>query len=206
MLNKKILVLSLGLILLLFLMLAIAGPAMAEYGLEETAKAASLDTYGKDLPKLIGNVIGAILSLVAVIFFALMIYGGFMWMTALGKDEQAKKALETIVAAVIGLIIILAAYAITQFVFGAVGSGGGGGKEPPKSCKTAAEDCEDGEDCTDGKCVKLGENGTSIYCYDPDTNDCYSESGDECITDTGEIKFTNMNDCLKKKDDNTEGE
>ena len=155
MLNKKILVLSLGLILLLFLMLAIAGPAMAEYGLEETAKAASLDTYGKDLPKLIGNVIGAILSLVAVIFFALMIYGGFMWMTALGKDEQAKKALETIVAAVIGLIIILAAYAITQFVFGAVGSsggGGGGGGNPPGTLSCYKQ--------TDNTCLSLEKNVT----------------------------------------------
>ena len=37
-------------------------------------------------------------------------------MTAAGKEEQIKKAKDTLVKAVIGLIIILTAYAVTNFV------------------------------------------------------------------------------------------
>ncbi len=99
--------------------------AQDNYGLDATAGAA----YGADklktdtdLPSTAGKVIGTLLSLIGVIFFGLMIYGGFMWMTARGNEEQAKKALDTIIAAVIGLVIILAAYAITNFVFKSVSS------------------------------------------------------------------------------------
>jgi hypothetical protein len=46
----------------------------------------------------------------------LMIYGGYNWMTAAGDEQKIDKAKDTIRAAMIGLIIIIAAYAISIFV------------------------------------------------------------------------------------------
>lgn len=97
-----------------------------QYGLTATADEAGLSQQ-TDIPSIIGNVIGAGLSLVSVLFFILMIYGGIRWMLSRGKEDEAKKALDTIVAAIIGIIIVLASYAITTFVFKSVGSQGGGG-------------------------------------------------------------------------------
>lgn len=102
-----------------------------DYGLTDAAQGAGLAGI-TDVPKLIGQIIGTALSLIGVIFFALMIYGGFLWMTARGNAEDEKKALNTIFGAVIGIIIILSAYALTTFVFkslggGLAGTGGGGG-------------------------------------------------------------------------------
>lgn len=96
------------------------------YGLKTTAGAAGLQN---DTPVtvLLGNVIGTALSLISVIFFALMIYGGFRWMLSRGNADEATKALDTIIAAIIGIIIVLASYAITNFVFSSLGTGGGGG-------------------------------------------------------------------------------
>lgn len=68
----------------------------------------------------VGNIVGAILSFVGVIFLLLMIYGGLMWMTARGNEEQVQKARSTIVAAIIGLVVVMAAYAITSFIGGAL--------------------------------------------------------------------------------------
>jgi len=69
----------------------------------------------------IGDIIAAIiqagLGLLAAIFVVLMIMAGFQWMTAGGNEQQTKKAQDTIKTAVIGLVIVLAAYAITYFVF-----------------------------------------------------------------------------------------
>jgi len=164
--NKKVFLLSFLLVLLVFSFLVLAAPAFAKYGLDETAKAAKLDIYSTSLPTLIGNVIGAILSLVAVIFFGLMIYGGFMWMTAHGKEEQSKSALETIMAAVIGIIIVLGAYAITSFVFKSVGPPADSGKTNVPELDTCEEsaDCEYNEECIEGKCVESfpGEEGCCI--------------------------------------------
>lgn len=96
------------------------------YGLEATAQRAGLTKYGNDVPTLAGSVIGTALSLISVVFFILMVYGGFLWMTAHGKEDQVKKAQETIIAAVIGIIVVLASYAITNFVFSSVSSGSAG--------------------------------------------------------------------------------
>jgi len=106
-----------------------------DYGLEETAGAAELKTIDT-VPKLIGNVIGTALSLIAVLFFGLMIFGGFLWMTAHGKEEQETKARDLIIAAVIGVIIVLASYAITKFVFKSVEDDGG------KPTKKLNEECQ----------------------------------------------------------------
>ncbi len=64
----------------------------------------------------IGLVIRMALSLLGVIFLSLMLYAGFLWMTARGNDQQVEKAIKTIRQAVIGLIIVTSAYSITAFV------------------------------------------------------------------------------------------
>jgi len=51
-----------------------------------------------------------------VIFLILAIYGGFKWMTAAGNEESVEKAKKTITNAILGLVIVLAAYAIVKFI------------------------------------------------------------------------------------------
>ena len=75
-----------------------------------------------DLPTAISTVIKAVLSLVGTIFLALTIYAGILWMTAQGEEEKAKKARDIITMAVIGLVIIMSAYAITYFVTSKLGA------------------------------------------------------------------------------------
>ena len=70
-----------------------------------------------DLLTVVRTVIVVILSLLAVIFLFLLIYAGFKWMTAAGDADDIKKAKATIKTAIIGLVIILASYGITYFIF-----------------------------------------------------------------------------------------
>ena len=89
-----------------------------ETGLDATGQ----EAYGEliddqDLGGYIGSrVITPLLSLVGLIFLLLMIYAGFLWMTAGGNSDQVDKAKKFIVNGVIGLIITLTAYAISNFV------------------------------------------------------------------------------------------
>ncbi len=66
--------------------------------------------------KIANGVILVFFSIMGLVFTALMIYGGWNWMTAMGEEEKVTKAKDTIVAALIGIIILIAAYAITTFV------------------------------------------------------------------------------------------
>lgn len=85
------------------------------FGLDETAKEAGLKT-SSTLTTRSGQIIGSLLSLVGAIFLILMIYGGIMWMTAAGNDKQVLTAKSIITRAVIGLVVIFSAYAITAFL------------------------------------------------------------------------------------------
>ncbi|GEM_PF-570540 len=128
-----------------------------KYGLDATAKAADLNTTD-NLPTIVGNIIGTALSIVSVVFFILMIFAGFLWMTAHGKEDQEKKARDTIFAAIIGIIIILAAYAITNLVFSSVkagsGGGGGGGSATPTQTASGNQTKKTDDACLDlnGEC------------------------------------------------------
>ena len=64
----------------------------------------------------VSGIIRILLSFLGVIFVVLIIYAGFMWMTAAGNDEKISKSKKIMAAATIGLAIVLAAYAITYFV------------------------------------------------------------------------------------------
>lgn len=66
-------------------------------------------------------IVSAVLSLLGIIFLVMIIIGGFNWMTAAGSEDKVTKAKATLFRGIIGLFIVVAAYAITAFVFGAIG-------------------------------------------------------------------------------------
>lgn len=87
-------------------------------GLDTTSGQAGYSTTSKtaSLELIIAPVIQIVLSLVGVIFLVLMIYAGITWMTAAGNDQKAEKAKNILTESTIGLVIVMAAYAITYFV------------------------------------------------------------------------------------------
>ena len=64
----------------------------------------------------VSSIISVILSLIGVVFLILMIYGGFIWMNSRGNDQEIQKALTIIRNSIIGLLIVVAAYAITALI------------------------------------------------------------------------------------------
>jgi hypothetical protein len=103
------------------------------------------------LPKLLGQVIGYALSFVGIVFFLLSVYGGFLWMTARGNGDRAESGKETIIAAAIGVIIIVGSYALTKFVLGSADSTSNL-SNPSVSCQIDG-DCNEGESCVENKCT-----------------------------------------------------
>ncbi len=97
------------------------GSTSNDYGLKETADAADLPNTDTNVAGLVGKIIQAALSLVATIFFFLMVYGGFLWMTARGNSDQIGKAKDLITQAIVGVVVISAAWAITNFVISRIG-------------------------------------------------------------------------------------
>jgi len=68
------------------------------------------------LAETVGTVIKSALSLVGIIFIALMVYAGFLWMSARGETEPVEKAQTIVRNSIIGLVLAVGAYSITAFV------------------------------------------------------------------------------------------
>lgn len=64
----------------------------------------------------LGNVIKTVLGIVGTIAFALIVYGGFMWMVSAGNGEKVKMGQQTILWAALGLVAISVSYAIVSFI------------------------------------------------------------------------------------------
>ncbi|OGY21511.1 MAG: hypothetical protein A2126_04230 [Candidatus Woykebacteria bacterium GWB1_45_5] len=105
---------SLGLISLL----AVAQPALAQ------APTFTFDRTGLPFTNL-GELLRVVLLLLfvfaAVLAFVFILIGGIQWITAGGDKMAAQSARDRITAAVVGLVIVMAAFAITWIVTAALG-------------------------------------------------------------------------------------
>ena len=83
-----------------------------------------------DLDITIGNILNIIIGSLGVIAVIVIIIGGVLYMTSSGDRGKVKKAKDTILYGVIGLIICVLAAAIVNFVIANVGDEGqqGGGR------------------------------------------------------------------------------
>lgn len=116
-------------VLTIILSLGLSGAVQASYNFE---KDSGLKKAGEDLgyntsrggdnfiESYIGQLLTIVFSFLGLIFFGLILYAGFIWMTAQGNDSKISEAKKMLVNAIIGLIVILASYAITYFVVSAV--------------------------------------------------------------------------------------
>ena len=87
------------------------------------------DTGGPaDLLTAIGNVIKGFLVLVGVVATIFLIIGGVQYLTSAGDEKKAATAKQTILYAIIGIIVIALSAAIVNFTIGAItGNTSGGG-------------------------------------------------------------------------------
>jgi len=68
------------------------------------------------IPGIITTVIKLVLVVAALIAFFFLVFGGIKWITSGGDKEGTAKAQGTITAALVGLVIVFAAWAIIKLL------------------------------------------------------------------------------------------
>lgn len=144
---KKLLIIFSFLLLIFSPLTASAQWGKAKGNLDTVAKPTQLSG---NFETSVSTIIKGALSLLGTIFLILMVYAGILWMTAQGNDDKVSKAKDIIQAAIIGLVVVMSAYAITSFITSKVGgtstdsgSGTGNAGEPSGFyCLTKSKSCE----------------------------------------------------------------
>ncbi len=100
-------------------------PAQAESKLWDMQKQSGIGVIGgqafggetpRDVRQITVLVIKVFLGFLGLIFLILIIRAGFKYMTSAGNEEKVKEALDQIKTGIIGLIIIMASYAVTSYL------------------------------------------------------------------------------------------
>ena len=101
---------------------AVSAQGLLEAG-EELGRAGERagTTELSDPALVVGRAINIVLSLMGLIFLVLTVYAGYIWMTARGEEEKITKARKIIISSLIGLVIVVSAYAITFLVVSRLG-------------------------------------------------------------------------------------
>ena len=101
-----------------------AGRAMA-LTTEEAVNAVRADGMPTDLTVVVKNISNTALTLISVVAVVMLIYGGFRYVVSGGDAKKVTDAKNTILYAIIGLVIAFLALAIVNFVIGTIGAAGG---------------------------------------------------------------------------------
>jgi hypothetical protein len=72
--------------------------------------------YATDFGKMFSSILNVVMLIAAILVFAYLIFGGIQWITSGGDKSKAEEARNKITAAIIGLIIVAASYAVINLV------------------------------------------------------------------------------------------
>lgn len=82
---------------------------------KEIKQAAGCDNTAPNIENVIQNIINVVLGILGVVCFVIIVIGGVQYMTSTGEAAKTQRAKNTILYAVIGLIICALAGVITNF-------------------------------------------------------------------------------------------
>jgi len=119
--NKKLITAFLT----IFLGALILVPSIAGAQLDTTFFPGGLQNFGGGtLQGLIRAVINVLLVIAGVVAVIYLIIGGYQYVTSAGNAEQAAAGRSTVLNAIIGLVIIFAAFLVINFVMNSIVGGG----------------------------------------------------------------------------------
>lgn len=95
-----------------------AAPETLQSMLFNTQQTSTLSGDSISLYNTLGLLINTGLSLLGIVFLLLILRAGLLWMTSQGDSKKITKAKDTMITAVIGLVILLAAVSISNTVIG----------------------------------------------------------------------------------------
>lgn len=97
-----------------------ANAQSADFGLNAVNNGLNNALASGDPREMVGRIINVALGFLGVIAVVIILMGGFKWMTAAGNEDKVAEAKKLLGAGVIGLAIVLAAWAVATFIINSI--------------------------------------------------------------------------------------
>lgn len=118
---KKIAIILISVVAIVGFSFAAAEPALAASNQQIKDGINSVDpggTTSSSLPEVIKTILNIMLYIIGVLCVIMIIYGGISYVISAGAADKVKRARDTIVYSVVGLVVAIIAFAIVQWVTG----------------------------------------------------------------------------------------
>lgn len=103
-------------IILIFLTAAMLQFLFTTLGSTEVVPGEKVGLGTNDLQTTVVNIVRIVLGLLGIVGVIMLIYGGYVWLTAAGNDEAVDKGKSVIRAAITGLMVILLSWSIVTYI------------------------------------------------------------------------------------------
>lgn len=116
---NKLKLIVVGIVATLALVFATVPVAQAQYNLDKGISDSKGDRVAEkvdDPQQLVKGIVNGILYFVGILSVIMLIWGGILYTTSSGDSNKVTTAKNTIMYAVIGLVVAIFAYAIVNFV------------------------------------------------------------------------------------------
>ncbi len=128
----KIILVSIAVIIAVFSVWNFVEPVLAQGNLDTGLNfAEGTGLSAQDPRATVAKIIRYALGFLGIVAIGIIMYAGFIWMTAKGEEEKINEAKKIMMGGVIGLVIILASFGIATFVMSRLQSATNGGGSVP---------------------------------------------------------------------------
>ncbi len=111
-----------GLILMTSAVTSVSAQRILDPGTDQIAAVSSATNGQGSLRELVKTIVNFFLTFLGLLAVIMIIYGGFLYVTAAGKEDKVETAKKIIMYSVIGILIIMLSFAIVSTVLGAGGA------------------------------------------------------------------------------------
>ncbi len=149
-----------------------------QYGMQY---AQNIGLSTEDIRVSVVKIIRTILGILGILALIIILYGGFVWMSSQGNPQKIELAKKILLNATIGLIIILMAFGIVQWIFSVLSSSQGSGSNSSLCTANQCYGCMRCRSDQSGQDFDLSCDNSCSSFLSPDsfiTNDVQTAHGD----------------------------
>ncbi|NQV00465.1 MAG: hypothetical protein HQ538_07030 [Parcubacteria group bacterium] len=188
----------------------------AQFGLDRFT-GDSMPITDKSIPEVVTSIISYVIGIIGIILIVLIVYGGVLYATSSGNEEQIERGKKVLTYSIIGIVIVALSFVITNYVivglfsdqsyydqFDQASSGGGSGGGTQQSGGPDDNTTQRSRELIEQGNINIGEGqdevrrGEEMIIRGQELNEQGNESAGRILIDDGQDLVSSGNDRISE--------